>query len=174
MRFPQYEVCCAMPLASGSYLHHKDMEPSVNSHPRFQLIRDRWGPLQVLVLADTQPAAVLGTASLPAERFDLAGCTSIELPVYGAAEQVAGAGGKREQIASVALSLQVSSVAGGVLQGPFSAIQRFLSAVHTSASCCRVPQVTDRPASAVSPAVGAPCCARRHCPTPEKAAGVNT
>ena len=75
----------------------------------------------MLVLADTQPVAVLGTASLPAEQFDLAGCTSVELPVYGAAEQVAGAGGKQEQIASVALTLQVGSVAGGVLKGPVSA-----------------------------------------------------
>ena len=72
--------------------------------------------MQVIVLADNQPAAVLGTASLPAEQFDLTGCSSVELPVYGVAEQVAG---KQEQIASVALALQVSSMASGVHQGQF-------------------------------------------------------
>ena len=104
---------------SAVYLHHKETEPLPIPHPCFQLIRDGCWPLQVLVLADSQPAAVLGTASLPAEHFNLAGCTSVELPVYGVAEQIAGAGGKRERIASVSLGLQVSSVAGGVLQGPF-------------------------------------------------------
>lgn len=72
------------------------------------------------MLADSRPAAVLGTASLPAEQFDLAGCSSVKLPVYGVAEQGAGVGGKQEQIASVALTLQVSSVASGMLEGPLA------------------------------------------------------
>ena len=96
------------------------------------------------MLAGSQPAAVLGTASLPAEQFDLTGCTSVELPVYGAAEQVAGAGGQQEQIASVALALQVSSMATGMLAGPGLRSKRPPSARQIAASFCGVPQMPSR------------------------------
>ena len=76
------------------------------------------------MLAESQPAVVLGTASLPAEQFDLTGCTSAELPIYGVAEQVAEAAGQQEQVASVALTLQVSSVASGMLKGCLYALQK--------------------------------------------------
>ena len=151
---PQCEVHYAMPAASPcsvSYLPYKETEPLSIPILACSSYVTSGGRCRCLCWPTLSPAAVMGTASLPAEQFDLSGCTSVKLPVYGAADQFAGAGGKPEQIASVGLTLQVSSVASSVLKGPSSALERPLSAVQSAASYCRVPQVTGRSASAGRP-----------------------